>query len=71
MTNAVRDLLNRYPAWTVWCSPQGRWWALRKDMTWEEQQAGCRATLDADDLDQLTTLICDQEQTAATIAIPQ
>lgn len=57
----VRGLRQQYPDWAVHQSDAGRWWARRvASLPVEALKAGCRMTLDADDLDSLDRLLREQ-----------
>lgn len=53
------------PCWQIRQSEAGRWWANRDQLSPDQLRAGCRLTLDADDLDHLIGLIADQDKLAS------
>ena len=56
---ATEELRRRYPAWTVWRSDLGRFWANRKETL---PRAECEITLRADTVHDLEALLFEQEQ---------
>ena len=70
MPEPAVKLRNRYDTWRIWQSAGGRWWAADEQVTWPQILDGCSATLDADDLDELETLLSQQADRRAT-APPQ
>ncbi|GII95699.1 hypothetical protein [Sinosporangium siamense] len=57
----LADIAREFPAWTIWRSDAGRWWATRHHpLTPEERDAGCAMTIDADDPDGLRRQLLDQ-----------
>ncbi len=55
--------------WRAWISDIGRWWAARTDpLTAAELGIGCLPFLGADNPDELTRLINDQEELRASAA---
>jgi uncharacterized protein YqjF (DUF2071 family) len=60
-------LRDRHQNWRIWQSDEGRWWAADEQATWPLRD-GCVATLDADDPDELETLIDQQEDRRAVSA---
>ncbi|SDI05387.1 hypothetical protein SAMN05421505_1329 [Sinosporangium album] len=67
----LADIAREFPAWTIWRSDAGRWWATRHHpLTVVERDAGCAMTIDADDPDGLRRQLTDQLQRAATADDP-
>lgn len=58
-SEAVEELKARYPAWTVWGSDLGRYWATRQEAL---LRAGCSVTVSADTLHDLDALLDEQER---------
>ncbi|MET8334325.1 hypothetical protein [Streptosporangium canum] len=64
--NRAAELRALYALWTIWQSDLGRWWAMRAgNLTMDQVAAGATATVDADDLDQLSEQLAFQEQIRA------
>lgn len=57
--DGAQRLCEEAPGWQVFQTITQRWWAIRWDLSLAEIQAGTKATLDADDLDQLTQMITE------------
>lgn len=61
---------DNHPQWDLQKSEAGRWWAHRRDdLTVDQLRAGCRMTLDADDLEGLAALLAQQEEMTAPDAV--
>jgi hypothetical protein len=59
-----------HPRWDLRQSEAGRWWAHRRDdLTVDQMRAGCRMTLDADDLEDLALLLTQQDKMTAPHAV--
>lgn len=59
----VDGLRALYPAWTIWQSGAGRWWALRTGtISPAQRNHGITASLDADTLEDLAGQLEAQEQ---------
>jgi len=64
--NELRAL---YPAWNIWQSGVGRWWALRiGTISPVQRAAGITASLDADTLEDLAAQLAAQEQLRLEVA---
>ncbi|MEV0830946.1 MULTISPECIES: hypothetical protein [Streptosporangiaceae] len=61
------ELRALYPAWIIWQSEVGRWWALRTgSISPAQREAGITASLDADTLEDLAGQLAAQEQLRET-----
>lgn len=61
MPEPAVKLRMRFRTWRIWQTPQGRWWAADEQTPWPLLK-GCVATLDADDIDGLESLLDQQEE---------
>lgn len=61
---AIRE---KFPHWDLWKSGLDRWWAFRDTMPHAQLAAGCRMTLDADELPELEVLLDEQERKIAAV----
>lgn len=65
----AQTLRQAYPGWTLRQSFAGRWWAHRTvSLPTVAFKAGCRMTLDADDLDGLARLLGEQARKSALVS---
>lgn len=63
----VPDITRRFPGWSVWISPSGRWWGARTTiLTRNQAAAGCEPLVHAGDGEDLAAKIDGQEQLLAT-----
>ncbi|WP_326642791.1 hypothetical protein OG884_05560 [Streptosporangium sp. NBC_01755] len=63
----VTELRTLYPAWTIFQSGAGRWWALRTGaISPAQRDLGITASLDADTLEDLAGQLAAQEQLRET-----
>jgi hypothetical protein len=61
----------QFPAWSVWVSDTGRWWAsLRTTLTMNQLTAGCAPFIRADTADELTGDLAQQEALMAGTETP-
>jgi hypothetical protein len=68
MLDRAQLLRHTHPGWCIWQSEAGRWWAADTRVTWPQIHAGCTATIDADDLDELARLLDEQATKRARLA---
>jgi hypothetical protein len=61
------DIEQRFPAWSVWRSDAGRWWATRRGgVSADILHLGGSATLDADDPESLVARLVAEEELILT-----
>ncbi|MCG5215347.1 hypothetical protein [Streptosporangium sp. KLBMP 9127] len=61
----LAEIAREHPAWTIWRSDAGRWWATRHHpLNSVEREAGLAMTIDADTPDGLRIELTDQRQRA-------
>ena len=61
-------LSERYPAWNIWRSDTGRWWATAGRLSAAERSADMSATVQADTAGELHLALADQERRRALAA---
>lgn len=57
------EIETQFPAWGVWVSDTGAWWAsLRSTLTLDQIAAGCTPFIRADDDAELVRMLADRER---------
>ncbi|RJL24218.1 hypothetical protein [Bailinhaonella thermotolerans] len=73
LDDAGDELRLDHPAWTIWRSDAGRWWAtLRRPLTAEEWEQRCSRTVDGDDPAKLAAALraeTDRQRRAAAVRL--
>lgn len=67
----VEEIEAEFPAWSVWVSDTGNWWAsLRGALTLDQIAAGCSPFVRSEDADELLCDLADREALMAEAARP-
>lgn len=65
----IEEIEAAFPAWSVWVSDTGNWWAsLRGALTLDQIAAGCSPYVRAEDADELLNDLADREALMAEAA---
>lgn len=64
----AQQLCKKFPRWNIWQSDAGRWWATNKTITLAQINAECTATVDADTLGELETILVSEEDLLKDVA---
>lgn len=66
----ITEIESAFPAWAVWVSDTGNWWAsLRDSLTMDQLTAGCTPFVRADDDAELVRLLVEREALMSEAAV--
>lgn len=66
----IAEIERDFPAWAVWVSDTGNWWAsLRDSLTTDQLTAGCTPFVRADDDAELVRLLVEREALMSEAAL--